>query len=315
MLSNFFRKKKAKEPPSGAPLLAPGTTQTILNVIGARSIPSMPGAAQKAFKIATDPKAEARDFVEVFESDEALSARVLKIANSVFFDRGHQTSTIEDAVTVIGLNELRSLLSATSLSEIFPSKHPTRATLWSHDIAVALTARALARRSCPQKQDLAFLGGLMHDVGKLLLLQRCPEEYQRALRLVEHEGLDFVKAEEHRFPFTHTEVGQLIGEQWHFSPELVAIIRRHHDDWSALSQPGLELVALIKAADTLAHALGLGHSVSMAKLKAKHEERLPDVWAALGIPEPDRVEMLDSLKKTFTLEHDQLSAGLTQAAP
>lgn len=313
MLIDLFRKKKPKEAPSGAPTLAPGTAQTILNVLGSRSIPSMPGAAQKAFKIATDPKAEARDFVEVFESDEALSARVLKIANSVFFDRGHQTSTIEDAVTVIGLNELRSLLSATSLSEIFPSKHPARAALWSHDIAVALTARALARLSNPSKQDLAFLGGLMHDVGKLLLLQRCPDEYQRVLRLIEHEGSEFSQAEENRFPFTHTEVGQLIGEQWHFSPELVAIIRRHHDEWSALSTPELELVRIVKSADIIAHALGLGHSANMNKLRTRNEEALAAVWTALGIAETEREEFLESVRKTFALEHDLLCSGLKQA--
>ena len=70
----------------------------------------MPGAAQKAFQLATDPNAEARDFIEVIESDEALSARVIKIANSVYFDRGNKSATIEASVTVIGIKRKGSII-------------------------------------------------------------------------------------------------------------------------------------------------------------------------------------------------------------
>lgn len=277
-------------------------------MVGARSIPPLPAAAQKAFQLATDPNADARDFIEVIETDEGLSARVLKIANSVYFDRGQGSETIEQSVVVIGINELRCLLNATTLSEIFPSKHPARMQLWAHDIATALISRTLAQRIVPAKADLVFLAGLMHDVGKLLLIQRASEFYNQVLKLIEQEGLTFSVAEERIFSFSHTEVGQLIGEKWHFSPELIEIIRNHHHPWSKNPAAELSLTEIVRCADTIAHALGLGHPKGFSKLRSRAEQDLVQVWAALRVPEQDQREQLAQFQKSFEVEYD-LYAG------
>lgn len=305
MFGGLFGRAKPKQK-EGLPPLSTAITGSILNVVGAKSIPAMPGAAQKAFQLATDPNAEARDFVEVIESDEALSARVIKIANSVFFDRGTKSTTIEASVTVIGINELRCLLNASALSDIFPSKHPARAILWANDIATAIIARGLAQRLLPGKEETAFLGGLMHDIGKLLLLQRSGEEYARVLRIIETEGKGFSEAEERRFPFTHTEVGQLIGERWNFSPELLEIIRLHHAPWSVVrsNQKELSLPAIVKAADTIAHALGLGHPKTFGKFRSRALQDLEETWHELNIPSTERKECLENFEKTYALEFD-----------
>ncbi len=268
----------------------------------------MPGAAQKAFQLSIDPNAEARDFIEVIESDEGLSARVLKIANSVYFDRGNKSSTIEESVTVIGINELRCLLNANSLSEIFPTSAPARTHFWAHDIGTALAARLLSQRILPSKSELAFLGGLMHDVGKLLLIQRNLDEYNKILQQVEREGGPFTKAEEQRFPFDHTEVGQLIGERWNFSPELLAMIRNHHKTWDEVVGAGPSLVGIIKAADIIAHALGLGHPATFNRVRAIASEQLPETWNALGIPEGESKAILDRVRRSYETEYD-LYAG------
>ena len=153
MFGKLFSRNKDKAGRDKAPGLAPATARSVLTVVGSQAIPAMPSAAQKAFQLSIDPSAEARDFIQVIESDEGLSARVIKIANSVYFDRGRVNETIEDCVLVIGINELRSLLNATTLSEIFPSRHPARSQLWANDIATALISRSLAGRICPGKED------------------------------------------------------------------------------------------------------------------------------------------------------------------
>lgn len=301
----IFGKKKAK--PEEIPVkLSTALASSIFNVVGSKSIPSMPGAAQKAFQLATDPNAEARDFIEVIESDEALSARIIKIANSVFFDRGTKSTTIEASVTVIGINELRCLLNATALTDIFPSKHPFRPVLWANDIATALIARNLAQRFLPGKAEIAFLGGLMHDIGKLLLLQRSGEEYSRVIKIVENDGIPFCHAEELRFPFTHVEVGQLIAERWNFSPEIIAIIKDHHRAWSEseLAGQNLSLTSLVKASDTIAHALGLGHPKGFTKFKSLALVDLEYVWRVLNIPAEERKSLMENFEKTFAMEYD-----------
>jgi len=308
MLGKLIGKlRKAEEKKDTQTLVSPAIRDSILSTVGARSIPTMPAAAQKAFELATDPNAEARNFIEVIESDEGLSGRVLKIANSVYFDRGKQSETIEEAVMVIGINELRCLLNATTLSEIFPSSHPARNQLWANDIATAIIARTLAGRFLPSKQDSAFLGGLMHDIGKLLLLQRAGEDYSRAMKIVEETGCDFSEAETQIFIFDHAEVGALIGEKWNFSPELSQMIGLHHKPWEVLiaeSAGTPTLPTIIKAADTIAHALGLGHAKGFNRKRLKAQEELEHVWTALNLPEDDRKSFLSNCERAFNTEHD-----------
>ena len=270
----------------------------------------MPGAAQKAFQLSVDPNAEARDFIEVIESDESLSARVLKIANSVYFDRGKNSNTIEEAVIVIGINELRCLLSATTLCEMFPSNQPLRTQLWANDIATALIARTIGGRVAPNQQELLFLGGLMHDIGKLLLLQRIPGEYLEIAAKVENRGIDFCEAEHEKFIFDHTEVGLLIGERWHFSAELQSILRNHHRPFSELpsSEPLTFVAGIVKASDLISHSLGLGHLRGYNKLRTVCEGMLPEAWSYLNIPTSDQRALLDNARRSFETEYE-LYAG------
>jgi putative nucleotidyltransferase with HDIG domain len=305
MLGRLFGgENKNKKPKSTNSSLAPAVRSAIVSAIGSKGIPSMPGAAQKAFQLSIDPNAEARDFVEVIESDEALSARVIKIANSVYFDRGKKSETIEDSVNVIGINELRCLLNATSLSDLFPSKHPARSQLWSHNIAVAIIARNLSRTHLPSKEEAAFLGGLMHDIGKLLLLQRCHEDYDTILESV-RDGKDFCSAEEDIYVFNHTDVGQLIAERWHFTGELTDIIRSHHLRWDTLKEAASpSLVSIVKAANTLAHSLGLGQDKTFNRLRNQATEELHEVWSLLNIPNDEQKSLLASCERAYTTEHD-----------
>lgn len=292
-----FTNSKANSP---LPLSA-GIAESILSAVGSRSIPAMPSAAQKAFELSTNPKADARDFVEVIESDEALSARLLRVANSVYFDRGKASKSIEEAVLVVGINEVRSLLSANSLTELFPSRHTSRAQLWKNDVACGIFARMLAQRVMQEKADLAFLGGLMHDVGKLLLLQRRQDDYPAILVKGGASG-DFIKAEEDVFLFNHTHVGQLIGERWRFSPELLGIIAQHHSPWNEIEG---SVAAVVRVADLISHALGIGHPKGYAAIQEAARQELPEGLHAINISFENLKVFLEESEKIYQLEQDR----------
>lgn len=290
--------------------LNPNIASLIISVVGARSIPLMPGAAQKAFKLSVDPKSEARDFVEVIESDEALSARVLKIANSVYFDRGKAADTIEESVTIIGINELRCLLSSTALSDMFPSSNKLRWNFWVNDVATGIIARSIAQRILPSKTEAAFLGGLMHDIGKLLLLQRVSGDYKQVMDQVRKEGCDFCQAEEQVFPFDHAEVGHLLADRWNFSPDLTAIIALHHKPWNQLrSKSEPTLPAIIKAADIIAHSLGLGHPQDFLSVRNAREKQLGEVWEIIQISASEQKDSLHNFQAIFDKEFDLYSGN------
>ncbi len=298
----FGAKREATTQKGGLVPLPDGLRQSILGSLGSQAIPSMPKASHQAFQLATNPNADARDYIEVLEADEGLSARVLKIANSVFYDRGGGSKTIEQAVTVIGTSELKGLLNASALAGIFPVKHPLRAQFWAHNIASALTARQLARQIIPSQTDQAFLGGMMHDIGKLLLLQQHTDLYERIYRRGLIEGFESVTSEEDEYPFNHTHVGQAIGERWNFSPELISVIRSHHDRWADLEPKSI--VGIVKTASIISHVLGLGAGRDAFALKRTYEPKLAEAFEFLGVPSVSQAQVMRDAELSFNSEFE-----------
>ena len=289
-----------------APLISDGLRQSILHSLGLKSVPAMPGAAQEAFKLATDPNAEAHDFVAVVEGDEGLSTRVLKIANSVYYDRGGGSRTIVEAVQVLGISELRNLLNATTLSNLFPVKHYLRAEFWAHNIATAVTARAITRAMLPQKESQVFLAGLMHDLGKLLMLQQHVQEYERVVKQGLSLGIEAPKAEVKVYPFDHTNVGKLVAEKWNFSRELCEVIGDHHRQWSDLERDSL--TAIIKLSDMITHVEGLGVSKEVSAYQRIYVPLLEEAWEHFAIPARERKQLLQDVAFDFNTEF-QLYSG------
>ena len=298
MLSKLFRSKTKQN--EAHPPLADGVQQSIVSYLGIKSLPIMPKVAQQAFQLATSPNAEPEDYIAVVEHDEGLSARVLKIANSVYYSRGSDSKTITDAVTVIGISELQCLMNATALSNFFPTRHPLRALFWAHDIAVAITARTLANTLRPAQADMAFLGGLMHDIGKLFMLQQHTTNYEKVVTKGYEEGLQSIDGETVAYPFDHTQVGHLIAERWHFTPELTAVISKHHKSWQEI--PKDSIVALVKTANIIAHTLALGAGREANQARRIYEPMLPDAWNHLEVAKPLQGELLDRAASAFEQE-------------
>jgi putative nucleotidyltransferase with HDIG domain len=298
MLSKLFGRQSNQR--KEHPPLADGVRQSIVSYLGITSLPIMPKVAQQAFQLATSPNAEPEDYIAVVERDEGLSARILKIANSVYYSRGSDSKTITDAVTVIGISELQCLMNATALSNFFPTRHPLRALFWAHDIAVAVTARTLANALCPTQADMAFLGGLMHDLGKLFMLQQHTTTYEKVVTRGFEKGLQSIDGETVAYPFDHTQVGHLIAERWHFTPELTAVISRHHKGWQEI--PKDSVVALVKTANIIAHTLALGAGREATQGRRTYEPMLPEAWKHLGVLEPLQIELLNRAASAFEQE-------------
>jgi HD-like signal output (HDOD) protein len=137
----------------------------------------------------------------------------------------------------------------------------------------------------------------MHDIGKLLILQQHTKTYDRVLRRGIEEGIETIEAEVREFPFDHTQVGHLIAERWHFAPELTNVISRHHRPWKDI--PQVSVTSLVKAANIIVHALGLGAGREATQMKKIYEPMLNDTWNHLAVPDPVRQELLDKAASTF----------------
>jgi HD-like signal output (HDOD) protein len=299
MLKKLFSFTQPKKPEQ-EPLMSDALRVSILQSLGLKSVPVMPGAAQQAFSVATNPNAEAHDFVAVIEADEGLSSRVLKIANSVFYNRGGGSQTIVEAVQVLGMSELRNLLNATTLANLFPVKHPLRAEFWAHNVATAITARVLARSLLSHKREQMFLAGLMHDLGKLLLLQQHVDNYERVVKQALADGLEAPEAEVKAYPFDHTHVGQLVAEKWRFSRELYDAIGDHHKPWQDV--PTDTITSIIKLSDVLVHATGLGAQRDVPAYQRIYSPLLDDAWQFFNVPKRDQKQLMQEVSLDFNTE-------------
>lgn len=283
---------------------SPATVARIKNILAIRQLESMPAQAANAFRLASDPKAKADDFVKVIEHDEVLSARVIRIANSVYFFRGTPAQDIEKAVANIGLNELRCLISTMMLHSLLQAKHPAREQVWSNAVATAIGCRILSRyTSIPEGE--AFLSGLLHDVGKLIIIRRAGQEYDRVVRVVGSESKSFVEAEEEVLQLNHVEVGTWVGESWNFPPSAVRSIAEHHEPWPSDSwQKGKNcpVPMLVKAADTFAHSLGLGHPPVLRSFRERALAERDNAFQQLGIETAAREAVLKEIAAKFDSE-------------
>lgn len=190
-------------------------------------LPVQPGAAMRLLWMLEDPRTSAADLGRLIESDPALSTQVIRLANTAFYGLSGKVASAWRAVTVLGLATVRAL-ATTAAFDLFSEKgRSVPEEFWSHSVATAAAAAALARRVGIQAND-AFSAGLLHDIGSALVFRRAPRRYDVVLERVANEGIPLVKAEHDEFGFTHADVGAAALGVMKFPPELVEAIGLHH---------------------------------------------------------------------------------------
>lgn len=291
--SRFAAKSEKTEKKSVPFRTTPATARRIKNILHIESLGSMPAQAARAFNLASDPKAGPGDFVSLIEGDEALTSRIVRIANSVYFLRGEPVNDIERAVVNIGLEELRCLLSASMLQNLLSGKHPARKQIWANAVATGIGCRILSTKLSNVSDGEAFLCGLVHDVGKLIMLQKNAQDYEKVLDQVARTQCSFIDAEETIFTTNHVEVGQWGAETWNFPPNAVLSIAYHHRPWS---KEELSIPVIVKVADKLSHIVGIGHPPHFSQYREKSREELTRIGQILGIDRPELETLLERLQ-------------------
>lgn len=220
-------------------------------------LPAMPNVASEALQKIADPNARAEDIQKILAKDPALAARILKLANSSFYARSRTIATLRDAVVVIGLKTVRALVLASVTRDLFEPFGLTEKLLWEHAVGCGLAARTLAVILRFSKQEECFLAGLLHDVGKQILLIQRSKPMRRIIEDVyNNSDLSFVHLERECFGFDHTDVGRLLADKWHFPEEIIEAITCHHRPALAKILPALTVI--VHLANAICHKLELG---------------------------------------------------------
>lgn len=224
-----------------------------------RSLPPAPAILARVLSIMDDPKAGAQELIAAIEVDPGVTANVLRTCNSPYYAGSRQICTLEEAVHRVGMRTVSQLATTNGAETLLNGTHEgyglAPGDLWHHSISVAIGSRLLAKKVGFARAEVAYTGGLLHDVGKIVLDVVLRRRYGEVREEVE-QGATFQEAEQGVLGIEHAELGARIAESWGFPAPLLAAIRHHHDPESAGEE--VDLCSLVHLADALAHWLGVG---------------------------------------------------------
>jgi putative nucleotidyltransferase with HDIG domain len=232
--------------------------QSIL--VSVEKLRPMPSNVTRILKEIDDPKITVTIVSEYVGLDQALAALVLQMANSVALGYGRTCTNLRDAVMRIGLKRLKSLLLASSaagpLNKSLAGYRLGSGDLWNHSLATAMASELLAKMLNYRDPEEAYVSGLLHDIGKLLLDQFILTDYTKILTFIQQYKMPLWEVEEKLIGIDHARVGGLIGERWQFPVVLVDAIRYHH--YPSLARANPQLPAIVNLANAVISQKAVG---------------------------------------------------------
>lgn len=231
---------------AAAPAMDANLTGLVDDIATTCDLPPLPAAAARALTLARDPDSSSESLARVVSTDPALAARVLAMSRSVTYLRRQPPRTLQEAIATVGLRALRRILIAASARAAYRADDQVAQSLWAHSLAAGLAAEELSKvAGGGAAAGDAFIAGLLHDIGKLVLHLSNPAAFATL-------GVFDEEAERRLFGTTHDEIGGRLAEKWGLEADIAAGIRAHHDP------AGSPLAVCVGRADRLAMEIGYG---------------------------------------------------------
>ena len=256
-------------------------SKTILKRID--GFPALPATVSKVITITDDAESSAQDLMEALLPDQAMCLTILKIANSAFFGLPREVSTIDKAVMVLGFNEIRNIVLGKAVFNSFKTLYRSHRDLlngfWEHSFLTGLAAKIIAEDLRLSASE-SFIGGLIHDIGRLVMLMGLNAEY---VPIFEMTTSDHVAANEHErtiFSTSHDETGYFLLKRWLFPKSLLNSTYRHHSPLQAADDTLFP--AIIGVANILAHLHQSAGEMEPARLSSIVDSHIPDVKKIWG---------------------------------
>jgi putative nucleotidyltransferase with HDIG domain len=230
-----------------------------------REVPPLPAAAQRLCAMADQPDADMRDMAMIITADAALTARILRVANSAFYGLSRRIATVPHAISILGMHSVRNIALAASVFGYGQGAAPPfdMTAFWKHCAAVATAARQIARLLKLKDPEEAFVGGLLHDIGRVVLASHWRERYTEVLLQARQSGEPLAAVETELLGSNSAEVGRMLCEHWQLPETLCEVVARHHDDVAAVDSGGVNdarMFLAVAAANSLAKLAGIGDS-------------------------------------------------------
>ncbi len=258
------------------------------------ALPTIPKVLKKILGVIENPRISLNEISTFVAGDPALTTKVLKMVNSPIYGFPGRISSVNQAVILLGLTVVKGLLLGVS---VFDLMQKTMIGLWEHSLGTAIICRLIAQKKGAKDPDQASVNGLLHDIGKVLLVLQYPEEYESAMRDSERDHVVIHETEKVHFSTTHASVGAWMAQKWRFPPNLIEVIEYHHKPHLAkISQIDSGIVHL---ADFLVRARGFGFAGDQYLMPIN-----PKAWELLELSEGDVRGILMEAEDSFQTTED-----------
>jgi putative nucleotidyltransferase with HDIG domain len=263
---------------------------------GLRTLPSLPTVVMELLQTMGDEDVSIDRLARGIGNDQALAARTLRVANSPFYGMQGNIDTIAEAITVLGFVNVRSLVTAAGIATAWPASNAAGfkpGDFWRHSLSAASCAATLAPHA-KLRPDRLFLAGLLHDIGRLVLVVAHPAVLAEILLRRKQEDCRLIEAERAVLGFGHARIGGALCRHWHIPESIADAVERHHRVNPAVPKVPADMADVVHVADVLAHALDLTDDPNAMVPP-------PDAaaWQRLGLDEKSLRAVLELTERQF----------------
>jgi putative nucleotidyltransferase with HDIG domain len=294
-----------RPPMTAATMLMPNVRERIARI---QTTPTIPAVLHPLLRMLSMPPEEVDldEAVRLVSYDNAIAAQCLRVAGSPLFGLPEPPNSISAAVVLLGLRRIQSILLTCCMGQVFPTKKAALdpAVFWKHSLGCAMVCRKFSERLTSSDPEKAYVAGLLHDIGFLVNSMSLPNEFNTAVALAMREEIPLHIAEAATMGFTHCETGEILAQQWKFSPDIVQVIRHHHTV-EECPEPR-SLPALIHLGDLMCRMRGLGYGYY-----ERHKANLTsdEAWRILA---REHKELANVDLELFTFELDDSIAPISE---
>jgi len=283
-------------------------TSLMQKIISIQEFATLPQAAVKVLNMLEyDDSLDIKVLAKTIETDAALTIKLIRVANSPLFAIGSPISSVHHAILTLGLNRVTNIVIGISVFSkfMYSSSIEVKNILekyWQHTSSVGVVSKSLSKRIGLNFKDSEFIGGLLHDIGKIAMIQFDNlERYRNVIDLVENKQINDYNAEERIFSMTHCDVGEKIATHWKLPKSIISVIA-HHRDFKKADADDRTIVAIVNIANLLCDVWGNGFYEGTYTIQF---DKLPEWQHISYIAKKD----LDIEEITFELEKDYREAS------
>lgn len=251
-------------------------------LMGIKNLPTLPTVYAALSEAMNDQMATPQKIAEIISTDQISVFKILKVANSPFFGFRGRIDTISQAIMYLGFSEIKNIVFSLSVIKTFTNSAVLSVfrpiDFWAHSIAVGISTRKIGIAIGERNLENYFLGGILHDIGKLILIEVLKDKYLEVINYSKEKSCTINDAENKVLGMNHAQVGHMVAKKWELPSSIRNTIYRHHT-LVEVSEENQKLAASVHLADIMARVLKLGNAGD-PQIPAPNSK----IWEILHLP-------------------------------